>query len=152
MSSLLINRIASFAAVGCVLVLSASCGGDGEAPVDGGHFDGVEMSVQPDMAKPGEELALTIRNETGEIVSYGAAFELEREVNGDWEQIELDLAFIQILLTLDPGEGATESVPLPDDLEPGVYRIIKTFDLPGPDQAEAPRRQRPSAEFEVVAG
>ena len=146
-----------------VLVLAAlsvvGCGedGEGEPPVSGGPAEpaagcdpGVgELRVAPEVAAPGETLAIEVENLSEDrVLTYGLASELEREADGRWVPVELPpTPILEIALVVKPGEtssgggGATgDRLDLPRDLEPGSYRVVKEVtagDPAGGGQTEA---------------
>lgn len=126
-------------------LLSGGCGGeDPDGPSAGrGEGGAVSVVVDPETVEPGGTLEARVRNRSDEPVSYGLAYRLQREVGGEFTEVELpDRAVIQIALVADPGEtGPPVPVEVPKDAEPGTWRVIL-----GPVGAG----ELLSAEFEVL--
>jgi hypothetical protein len=79
-----------------------------------------------------ESVSLTIRNLSGKEYSYGAPYELEKEVDGVWYKYppQEEMAFIMILYILEPNGTGEETVSLYSffgELQPGTYRVVKSF-------------------------
>jgi len=125
----------------------AACGNDaGGTTTGGGNPAGLTVEVDPGSVPPGGKLAASVVNETGRQFTYGAGYELEREVDGAFEPVDLgDRAVIQIGYVAKPGgTGPPVRVEIPKDAEPGVWRVIVARDVPGAGDL--------SAEFEVTDG
>jgi hypothetical protein len=118
-------------------LLLAACGEDEQTTSD---EPTTEVIVTPASARPGSMVAAAIRNEGDEELTYGAAYEIERSVDGSWEPVELpQRAVPEIGYVASPGgTGPPVAVELPDDLEPGTYRVVLS--------------ERYYGEFEVVDG
>ena len=106
---------------------------------------GVVLSLDRDSAHAGETLTLTVQNRTRWRLEYGLAYRLEHFVGGGWRWINRDAAFALILLVVERGEREREKIRLPDDLDPGRYRIVKSFRAPVAD-----RELETSVEFTVA--
>lgn len=105
---------------------------------------GVVLSLDRDSASPGETLQLTIENRTRMRFEFGVAYRLEHRTGDRWRWINRDSAFILILKFIEPGGREREEIRLPPDLEPGRYRIVKSFSAPA-----ANRKVRATVEFAV---
>ena len=104
----------------------------------------VELTLDQTSARAGETLRLTVHNRGTARLEYGLAYRLERRIGPLWRWINRDAAFALILLVAEPGSREREEIRLPPDLEPGRYRIVKSFTArPGPREIEA------AVEFEV---
>ena len=103
---------------------------------------GVVLRLDRDVANAGDTLRLTVVNNTPARLEYGLMYRLEHFVEGDWRWINRDSAFALILKLAEPGAREREEIHLPNDLEPGRYRIVKEF-------TAANRELRASVEFEV---
>jgi len=130
--------------IAAVVACSAGCG-DGEEPArdeprEPPQADSAvagELVVTPASAEAGEAIAIVVEN-TGEVpLLYGLANEVERRVDGSWEDAAGDVfgerrAVPQIGLIVQPGERAgpdygqvSDRITLPSDLESGAYRVRK---------------------------
>jgi hypothetical protein len=129
-------------ALGFVL---AACGGDdsnGADDSDGDAAGELSVTLDPESAEPGDTLEARVVNDTDSRYTYGAAYELEREVDGEFERVPVDRAFIQIAYIAPPGEaGPPVAVELPRDAETGTWRVILDRNAPGVGEL--------AAEFEV---
>ena len=137
--------------IAALALFAGACGDDDDGPVDttpppadttsqpdpkpetkppSEERRGVVLSLDRDSAAPGETLELTIDNRTSMRLEYGVAYRLERRTADGWRWVNRDAAFILILKTIEPGHRDREEIQLPDDLEPGRYRIVKEFEDP----------------------
>ena len=105
-----------------------SCDGDkkGESPPE---RSGVVLELDRTSAAPGDTLELTVHNLTRTRLEYGVAYRLELRTGDDWRWVNRDAAFILILKVAEPGAREREQIQL-GDLEPGRYRIVKSFTAP----------------------
>ena len=103
----------------------------------------VALSLEPSVAAPGETLRLTIRNRGDRPLEFGVAYRLERW-DGRWRWLNRDAAFVLIAKMIGPGGRDQERIQLPDDLRPGLHRIVKSFLAP-----DTGRRLRAAARFTV---
>lgn len=89
----------------------------------------------------------TIVNEARGSISFGGAYDIQIRRGGEWVSVEWmrDRYWILILLRLKPGESLSRTVELPEDVEPGTYRLVKEVTLD--DTGE---RITLTAEFRVV--
>lgn len=134
----------TFAVVAALLLASCGGGDDDTEPPKRERGHGVVLTLDPDSPHVGEEMTLTIDNRTDERLEYGVAYRLERRTNGEWRWVNRDSAFILILKFIDPGGREREQIRLPGHLEPGRYRIVKSFRAP-----ESQQELDASAEFRV---
>jgi hypothetical protein len=152
------RRFALCLFVATVATVLASCGGDDDradppppttttpAPESpSSERRGVVLRLDRDSLHPGETLTLTIENRTRRRLEYGVAYRLEHFVDGDWRWINRDSAFILLLKIVEPGKREREQIQLPGDVEPGRYRIVKSFTAPAVD-----RRFNANIEFTVA--
>lgn len=95
--------------------------------------DELTVAVEPSPAPPGSTVQATVQNGTTKEFTYGAAYELDHQVDGAWEMIELpSRPVIEIAYVAPPGKsGGALAVELPGELEPGTYRVVITRDAPG---------------------
>lgn len=119
-------------------LLLAACGEDEADTVapptaTGGEASALTVRVEPSQAVPGSTIRASVVNDTAEQFTYGAAYELEHEVAGGFEQVKLpSRPVIEIGYVAPPGgTGPPVEVELPDDLQPGTYRVVVTRDVPG---------------------
>lgn len=132
----------------CSLLLAA-CGGDDDSstsdPTPTEAPSGLSVSVSPERATPGSSIEAAVVNGTEEQFIYGAAYELERQVGDDFEEVELPKRpVIQIAYVAEPGEtGPAVAVKIPGSAELGTYRVVIQRDVP--DVGDL------NGEFEVVA-
>jgi len=91
---------------------------------------GVVLRLDRDSPHAGETLTLTVENQTRARLEYGLVYRLEHFVDGDWRWINRDAGFALILKIVEGGKRARENIELPAHLEPGRYRIVKSFTAP----------------------
>lgn len=91
------------------------------------------MEVEPARAAPGESIEAAVVNGTEEEFTYGAGYELERQVDGGLETVDLPKRPVIQIGYVAPagGTGPPVAVKLPRDLEPGIYRVVIQRDVPG---------------------
>lgn len=152
--------LASLLLAGIALAL-ASCGEDSDdpdepvsapapttpaPPAPPAAGDGLTVEVEPPQAAPGSTLQATVSNGTEKQFTYGAAYEIDRAIAAGWEPVKLPpRAVIEIAYVAAPGtSGAALQVELPDDLDPGRYRVVVARDVPGVGDL--------AGEFEVSGG
>lgn len=92
------------------------------------------LIVTPRVADAGGTLQLTVQN-LGEVtMTYGLPNRPQRRVNGRWRDATKDIygtsepVFTRQALHAQPGTSSrprAERILLPDDLEPGTYRILR---------------------------
>ncbi|MDW8043923.1 MAG: hypothetical protein RMJ30_06790 [Nitrososphaerota archaeon] len=93
---------------------------------------GVRLTLSPAVVKRGiRSIEYTIRNGRDSPIYFGAPYDVQRFEGGKWTSVEWmkDLVWIMILYSLGPGDSMTLRVYLPDDVEPGCYRLVKTVML-----------------------
>lgn len=117
------NRVAIVPAALTVVVSIAGCAGE-EPGSD--RDEGAAVVLSRESVSPGGSLTARVRNRTGEQITYGLAYRLQREVDGEFTEVELpDRAVIQIALVANPGEtGPPVTVEIPEDAETGRWRVI----------------------------
>src|SRR5688500_18167562 len=119
----------------------ASCGGgsDGTEPTTpapqppASERRGVVLNLEPGSPHPGETVTLTVENRTRWRLEYGVAYRLEQRVDRRWRWINRDSAFVLILKFVEAGGREREQMQLPG-LEPGRYRIVKSFTAPATER------------------
>ncbi len=133
------------------LVLASCGGGDTTEPTTPApepprsESRGVVLSLDLESPHPGETLTLTVENNTRTRLEYGLMYRLERFVEGDWRWINRDAAFALILKIVEAGKREREDIKLPAHVEPGRYRIVKSFTAP-----ETGRKLEATVEFTVA--
>jgi hypothetical protein len=93
----------------------------------------VGLTLDRTTAQPGETLQLTVENRGPSQLIYGVDYRLERWT-GDWQWLNRDEAFIAIAKGVLPGRRERAEIRLPSGLEPGRYRIVKSFTAPSARQ------------------
>lgn len=88
-----------------------------------------ELKIEKEEYEADETIAFTVTNTGQNIIQLGYPFTVLYEDDSEWKVVELDLAWIMVLLELKPGEELSqEFVPAEDfkeEPEPGYYRVIK---------------------------
>jgi len=138
-----------YAVTATVLVLAAGCAPPAAAPPNGAGGAPLELNVQPQPARPGQEVELTLVNRSAQPVGYNLCPSvLQRQVGGQWQASTM--AFTEVctmeLRVLEPGARGSFRHPLPSGLEPGTYRFWAGVEWPlGQDRVGVQ-----SAAFQVV--
>lgn len=116
-----------------------------------------QVSFDKSTYHPGETLQPCLENLGTETVSYGAAYRIEREVNGTWEKVlpQGEGVWTLIGYSNTPGTAASHwSVSLPSDLTAGKYRFVVDADaIRSASALPVPAHRRPvtiAGEFSVV--
>lgn len=82
----------------------------------------------PDYRLETEQIRLTVENRTQEDIFTGEYYDIYRSVDGLWEKIPLELAFIDIAYILQPGGSRDFTIGLYHELydySAGKYRVGK---------------------------
>lgn len=110
-----------------VLVLAAGCGesddtGSATEPAPAP----LSVVVEPGETTPGGELGARVVNAGEKPYTYGAAYELERQVGSEWQRVKLPpRPIIEIAYIAEPGgTGPPIAVDVPEDAEPGTWRVV----------------------------
>jgi hypothetical protein len=118
------------------------------------------LVLKPTVVEPGDAVRVAVKN-VGEVtLYYGLDNRVERRVNRRWEDATEDVygtrhpGVRRILLSARPGkragprynENLVDRIPLPRDLAPGTYRVIKRAHG---DARLRPPRLKLKATFEV---
>lgn len=94
----------------------------------------VKLGLARNVVQPGQRIFSRLENYGTETVQYGEAFGIQRLEGGEWVG-QPDLVrglWLRWLGILGPGHtGLCNSVTLPEDTEPGQYRVVKSVE-PGP--------------------
>lgn len=141
------SKLRTVAVATTVLLAAAALAACGDDDVgDGAGSAELSVEVDPSSVAPGGTLAARVVNETDREFSYGAGYELEREVDGEFAPVDLgERAVIQIAYVAEPGgKGPAVAVKIPKNGKPGTWRVIIARDVPGGGDL--------SAEFEVTDG
>jgi hypothetical protein len=130
------RRLPLLALAGALAAVAGLGGCGDDAPDEPGGDDGVgDLSVELDTTAvdPGERIQARVRNDSDETFTYGAGYELEREVDGDFEPVELPRRPVpQIGYLAEPGQsGPPVTVEVPGDAEPGRWRVLLARNVPG---------------------
>lgn len=128
-------RIWALAALLGGLLLLGGCGGDSDqssATSTTAADPGLTVAVTPADAAPGSTVRAAVVNDTDKQFTYGAGYELERQVDDGFEKVDLpDSPVIQIgYIAPAGGTGPPVRVKLPKDLQPGTYRVVIQRDVP----------------------
>jgi hypothetical protein len=126
--------------IAAILPLVAGCGDARDAsssssptttPAPSG--DALTVVVEPLEASPGDEVAARVVNDGEKTYTYGAAYELERRVGQSWVGVKLPPRPIpEIGYVAGPGDsGPPVTVEVPDDAEPGDWRVVIDRSAPG---------------------
>ncbi|MDZ7834672.1 MAG: immunoglobulin-like domain-containing protein [Alkalibacterium sp.] len=96
-------------------------------------MENVRIELEKDVYSPeGDTFILNTINESEDEISYGIAFSLETEQDGEWFVVEPDeeMAFILIAHVLAPGEEAEDELNMEyyEPLEPGQYRVVREIE------------------------
>ncbi len=131
-----------------LLLAAPGCGSDdgGSSTATSAAAAGLTVTVEPAEAAPGDEIAARVNNDGDKTYTYGAAYELERRVGDAWRSVKLPpRPVIEIGYVASPGAaGPPVTVEVPEDAEPGPWRVVIDRDAPGVGLL--------SGEFEVVDG
>lgn len=82
-----------------------------------------------------KELTLIVKNEGPTDLFFGVYYSIEKLVDGEWEEIFLDTAFIDIGIQLPDGKEYEQKINI-EPLKPGSYRIYKDVMADGLDLKE----------------
>lgn len=116
-----------------VALLAGGCGED-DASSDATAEPpgpGLRVEVAPPAAAPGEAVEARVVNETSTEFTYGLAYSLERREGSDFVEVSRPRIVPEIGLVAKPGDaGPPVRVRIPQDAEPGEYRIVIQRDVP----------------------
>lgn len=115
----------------CAALLLAACG-DGDNTTSQPADVGLEVLVKPTVAVPGGSVQAVVVNGSDERFTYGAAYELERQMGEDFIKVPLPKRPIpEIAYVAEPGEtGPPVKVMIPRNALPGQYRVVIQRDVP----------------------
>jgi hypothetical protein len=115
------------AALLLALVPLGGCGEDeSTSPAPTPAKPSLSVMVAPAETTSGSTVKASVVNDSDEEFTYGAGYELERQVGNAFEKVKLpERPVIQIGYVAPPGEtGPPVEVQLPKDLAPGTYRVV----------------------------
>jgi hypothetical protein len=120
------------AAMLCTTVLIGGCA---QPATSGGGAGGgmLELTVQPQPARAGQEVRLTLTNRSDREVGYNLCpSTLQRRAGNDWQQSSLRFTEVctMELRVLQPGASDTFRHPLPAGLPAGTYRFRASVEWP----------------------
>jgi hypothetical protein len=111
---------------GCAPPAPAPAPGTGGGPV-------LDLTVQPQPARAGQEVVLTLTNRSDREVGYNLCPTLlQRRVGGDWQTSPVPFTEVctMELRVLAPGDSATFRHPLPTGIPAGTYRFWAGVEWP----------------------
>lgn len=137
-----------------VLLMLAACGGEpgGTPAEEAGGSDDPAVALElasGDRCVEGRRLRAIVENRGDSPITYGTSYRLERLEEGKWVPVELDLAFALVAIVLEPERRKAEELLLPPDLEPGRYRVSKSFTPAGGAHAPEGPPTTARAEFTI---
>lgn len=113
------------------------------------HAKFVKMELDKSVYSPSDTMTIRITNEGKVNVTTSYHFRLYREENGEWKEVPVNLMFIEIAVSIEPGKSWEQKVNLADlKLSPGHYKIAKKVILTSPGTENAASYEV-SAEFDV---
>ena len=125
------RRYAACLAAAALAAIAASCGGGADDPPDEPRpappREPVLLHLDRSVAEPGATLELTVENRGRNAIEFGLAYRLEHRRGARWQWLNERDVFALIAYVVNPGRRHEQKVSLPKDLEPGDYRIVKTF-------------------------
>ncbi|GEM_PF-876653 len=118
------------------LMLLASCGLSRNVSTNtkANNSNGIEIKVTPERNQGvPQTLNLTIRNNTQEIIQFGANYTIERRIDNAWREVDLgNFALIAIMYMLQPGDSGEYTISLfPETVKypEGEYRVVKQISI-----------------------
>ena len=92
--------------------------------------NGIEMSVWPERnGGAPQTLQLTVKNNTNEVIQFGANYSIERLADGEWSKVDLgNFAVIAIMYGIQPGDSGQYKINLFTDrvtYPEADYRVVK---------------------------
>jgi hypothetical protein len=89
--------------------------------------DGVSLIAEPRVVAPGGSFEVTVDNGGDQTLTYGLVYTIERWDGETWQKTDIaPTIFPQIAFVTPPGKGRPQSIALPSDIEPGLYRVAKS--------------------------
>ncbi|WP_054841178.1 immunoglobulin-like domain-containing protein [Thermococcus peptonophilus] len=97
------------------------------------HAKFVKMELDKSVYSPSDTMTIRITNEGKVNVTTSYHFRLYREENGEWKEVPVNLMFIAVAVSIEPGKSWEQKVNLADlKLSPGHYKITKKVILNSP--------------------
>ena len=122
-----------------VLILFLSCETTRKKdalPVEKPSSIGMKVFPERNIGVP-DTLVLTIRNNTGGIIQFGASYSIERLSGKEWTGVDLgNFVVIAVMYDLQPGDSASYKINLyPKEVSypAGDYRVVKQVSQAGKD-------------------
>lgn len=100
----------------------------------GPAIDSVKLAAGEAQYAPGDQVELTLRNESGETVGYNLCLaNLQRQIVNAWVGVasESNEACTLVLQSVAPGEEVKASKQLPSPLSAGAYRYRTDVEIDG---------------------
>jgi hypothetical protein len=116
----------------------------GQAPAE--PAGEVAFTASPDSVAQGGTLNLTLANRSGQPVGYNLCTSAIETAAG--APVQTDRVCTMELRTVEPGRSATYAYELPDDIEPGSYRLMTNIHFMDSGTQTAVR----TGTFEVTGG
>lgn len=118
------------------LMILTGCSSDESEPSpyeEVNTMENVKIVLEKEAYSPvGDTFILNTINESEDDISYGIAFSLEKEQEGEWYIVEPseEIAFILIAHVLGPGEEAQEELNMEyyEPLDTADYRIVREIE------------------------
>ncbi|ASJ07252.1 immunoglobulin-like domain-containing protein [Thermococcus pacificus] len=91
------------------------------------------LKLDKTVYSPNDTMLITITNKGDGNITTGYAFRLYRLENGTWNEVPVNLVFIEVAVVIEPGKSWEQKVNLADlKLDQGHYRIVKTVSVTDP--------------------
>lgn len=103
----------------------------------------ISLSVKPETVRD-SGMTISITNNTSGDISYGTDFLVEQLFGDIWYETAFNSMSLSVAVTLKSKETTEQEISFDNLLDPGKYRIIKTFDIAGEEVGF-------DAEFEIKA-
>lgn len=103
----------------------------------------ISLTVKPETVKA-SGLTISITNNTSNAISYGTDFVVEQFFGDTWYETAFNSMSLSVTAAINANETTEQNIGFDNLLDPGKYRIIKTFDIGGEEIGF-------DAEFEVAA-
>lgn len=102
----------------------------------------IELLVKPETVR-NTGMTISITNTTDNDLLYGTDFLVEQLFGDTWYETEFNSMSLSVAVTLRSKDTTEQKISFDNLLDPGKYRIIKTFDIDGEEVGF-------DAEFEVA--
>ncbi|ANF23501.1 immunoglobulin-like domain-containing protein [Thermococcus piezophilus] len=108
--------------------LASSMGGDIGGTDEIPAVPDVVLKLDKTSYAPDETMVLTVVNNADSEATTGYEFQLYRLENGNWKEVNLDMAFIEIAIIIEPGKSWEQIIDLSKlNIDPGHYKIVKSI-------------------------